>query len=296
MTVFLAILKVIGWLLLILLLLVLLLLLMVLFVPLRYRIRGTRTEDTQICAQITWLLHLVGFEIYFEENNLSMFFRILCFRRRLEKDSLDEVEEITDTDAAKELREAGYNDIVEMDENLRKLKEAAGNGRRDESFSGETKKESPKERLRRTLGKWLGRPIEKIKSIFAAIRGMLKNIKELTARIWGMVSDKGNQAAFKILLGELGYLLKKLKPKKMKVDAEFSTGSPDTTGQLLGVLSLIPAVYQKGWRIVPDFTAEEFYLKGTADARGRLFLYQVLGMGIRIIANKNCRRFLKQFT
>jgi hypothetical protein len=79
-------------------------------------------------------------------------------------------------------------------------------------------------------------------------------------------------------------------PRKSKLNGIFSTGSPDTTGQLFGFICCIPFMYQENWNITPDFEAENAYFRGEFHAKGRIYIFQIVGIMLRIIMDKNCRR------
>jgi hypothetical protein len=80
----------------------------------------------------------------------------------------------------------------------------------------------------------------------------------------------------------------------MHVQATFSTGSPDTTGEVLGVIAMFPMAYQNRWNIAPDFEADHFYVEGEAQLSGRIFIYQLAGIILRILKDRNCRRLFKK--
>lgn len=126
--------------------------------------------------------------------------------------------------------------------------------------------------------------------IISKIKGMIERIKEVYPKLKKMWTDEKNKAAVNHLKKEFVYLLKVILPKKSKIDAAFSTGSPDTTGQAFGVLACFPAAYQKNWKIIPDFTSDDFYIKGTIWRKGRIYGCQIVGMIFRIVFDKNCKR------
>ncbi len=127
-------------------------------------------------------------------------------------------------------------------------------------------------------------------SIISKIKGMIERIKEIYPKVKKMLTDEMNQEAVVHLKNEVLYLIKILLPKKSKVDAIFSTGSPDTTGQLFGVLAMFPVMYQKDWSLLPDFESDDAYFKGTFWGKGRVFGYQLLGIVLRILFDKKCMR------
>ena len=126
--------------------------------------------------------------------------------------------------------------------------------------------------------------------IISKIKGMIERIKEVWAKLKKILTDEKNKDAVTHLKNEIIYLIKVLLPKKSKIDAAFSTGSPDTTGQLFGVLACFPAMYQKSWKILPDFESDELYLKGTIWGKGRIYGCEIVGIILRIVFDKNCRR------
>lgn len=70
------ILKLIGIILLTILLLALFLLTIVLFVPVRYRAYAVKNEELYAKASASWMLHLLHFNLYFDENGLQTNFKI----------------------------------------------------------------------------------------------------------------------------------------------------------------------------------------------------------------------------
>lgn len=126
--------------------------------------------------------------------------------------------------------------------------------------------------------------------IISKIKGMIERIKEAYPKVKKILTDEKNKEAVAHLKDETIYLIKVLLPKKSKVDAVFSTGSPDTTGQLFGILACFPAMYQKNWKLIPDFESDDLYFKGTLWGKGRIYGYQIVGIILRIIFDKNCRR------
>lgn len=127
-------------------------------------------------------------------------------------------------------------------------------------------------------------------SIISKIKGMIERIKEVYPKLKKILTDEKNKEAVIHLKDEIIYLLKVLLPKKSKLDAAFSTGAPDTTGQLFGVLACFPSMYQKNWKLLPDFASDDMYFKGTFWGKGRIYGYQIVGIILRIIFDKNCRR------
>lgn len=154
----------------------------------------------------------------------------------------------------------------------------------DLSQTEEDTKEKIKEAVQKEIkGSSINRIILQIKDILKSIKRDFKKIKK-------MFADEKNQQAVQHLKKELFLFVKIFLPKKSKVNVQFSTGSPDTTGQLYGVMACFPIMYQESNQILPDFASDEPYWKGSFWGKGRIYGFQLLGILIRIILDKNCRR------
>ena len=128
------------------------------------------------------------------------------------------------------------------------------------------------------------------KGIVSKIKGMIERIKIAYPKIKKILSDEKNKEAVNHLKKELLYFFKILLPKKSKIDAVFSVGAPDKTGQIFGVLACMPAMHQKNCKVIPDFTSDDLYFKGTIWGKGRIYGYQIIGIILRIVFDKNCIR------
>ena len=267
MSIFLLILKLIGIVLLVLLGLITLLVLLVLFCPFTYRIYGSSHEKkTNVHIRVFWLFYLLGFCMDTGESGMQLFFRIFGIRKTMEKSyksgkSEDTIEQDLWEDTP----------VVKVMENEKK----PGSG--DENSDSETEKQKH--------SVW-----QKIQDEIHEIRSMFKNMKRTGKKVLALFNDEYCQTAFHTLWERLFAFLRSLKPKKMKLTLQYSTGSPDTTGELLGIIAMFPAAYQHGWNITPDFTADSFYAEVDFDFRGHLFGIQILSLAVHVILDKNCRR------
>ena len=66
------------------------------------------------------------------------------------------------------------------------------------------------------------------------------------------------------------------------------------TGQVLGILCMLPFLYKYEFHIYPDFESERIYISGTYDIRGKIRLIHLLAVVIRLLVNKQTRTFLKR--
>ncbi len=90
----------------------------------------------------------------------------------------------------------------------------------------------------------------------------------------------------------LQIFLFRIRPRQLRGQLGFGFADPATTGQVVGVLSLLPFVYQTDLHIAPDFETEETYISGNARIRGRLMLIHAVVLLLRLILQKNVRLFI----
>ena len=237
MSIVLFILQILGIILLVALAIVILVILLLLFTPLTYTVESDIHETQWVKAKASWLLHLVGVRVSYEDNLVYGVVRILWKKTTFSYDLTAPKEE------------------------------------------EEPQEEAPKKEKKKDESSF----IDKIKDFVAKIKAAYPRIKKI-------ITDDRNKKAVIHLKDELIYLVKILLPKKSRVRGAFSTGAPDTTGQLCGVIALFPIMYEKGWALRPDFTAESAYFEGDFWGKGRLYLFQIIGILLRIMFDKNCRR------
>lgn len=287
MSIFLFILKIIGILLLIILGIVLLIALLVLFCPLTYRIRGSYHDKAlDLHARAFWLIYLLGICADVSGNDIKLYLRILGIQKSFpNRDNTSDFEDTIRQDAKKIVQTA----ISDEGESSKKEIVKRGSGRETSANIHEEETESFSF-------------FQKIKTAFRkgirfvlTIAGILKNLGEHVHYITELISDEANQSAFKIIGEKLFQLLKILTPRKLELKLDYSTGSPDTTGQLLGILALFPMGYQNRWNITPDFTADENYAEADFDIRGHVYGIQIFKSVLGIVLDKNCQKLYNRY-
>ena len=305
MTVILFLLKLIGIILLGLLGIVLTLLVLLLFVPVRYQIKGFILDETTIELRLYWLLHLLVFSLSYEERKLVTEFRILGFRlfpREKKKSALDDtdfddIEETEDESVTQkpvqetpQLTVTEYSGELQTESQTEENREPQKESQTDEREGSQTgssednrkQKRQPKRKFHTFFSKWK-RFLEKI-----------KQIPDKVSAIHGVISDEGNHKVVSLVWEQIRYLLRHSKFRKLKTDLTFSAGDPALTGQILGVLCMIPVLYQYEVSVVPDFESEQWYLRGTFEIKGHARLVHVLRSGILLWKEKEVRRFVNR--
>ncbi len=299
MTIFLTILKIIGVILLSLLCLAVGLVLLLLFVPVRYEAEIVSAEKVSVKAKITWLLHFIRLHLNYQ-GELSMKLWILLFsvpfgKREKKKDDTENfasTEQAKTVEVPKRMENNIHAEATESTDSTETTEHPESTEYIENSESTEDHSESipPKKNAKRKKENWILR----IKRIFASILDKIKHIGKTIESTKAFLADSHNKAAFSHIKNEVFLLLKHICPKKLKMDMSYSTGSPDTTAQVFGILAMFPIGYQNRWKIYPDFEADSFYARGTIDLKGKIYIYQILFAALRLVLDKNCRRLFKK--
>lgn len=308
--IFLNILKIIGIVLVVLLCILLVLILLVLFYPVKYRILGTEVYDKEnksdIHIRLSWIFHLIGVNVDIDPE-LTAGLRILFVKKNLMKDSdtsndrsdnngdggscdsdscnsdsieAENIKNISETGikntdniavAEKSVSENEYTNAANAYSNNIETENNSSDNNDSFDSNDTSEEESDTER-----------EIKKEK------------IKRLTAKIKKILKDDSCKDALNKIKTELINLLKAIMPYKLYLKAEFSAGSPDKTGMVLGILAMFPICYRNKWKIRPDFEREEIYIDSEFDIKGHIFLYKILVIAIRVLVDKNCRKLYNE--
>lgn len=274
--VLLTILKIIGIVLLVILGIILFLLAVLLFVPVRYSVKGTVDNNITAEGKISWLCSIFRYDFTFQEQDLNGEVRIFGFRPKKK-------ERVSEEDKSEK------NPIKpEQDQEVDSHK-----GKQNRKSSDKNSQPSKKNIFVRMWDK-IKSFLKKIKNFFIGIQKRLTGFKEFVVKVKEIVTDTKNQYAVRRLWEELLYLLKHFGFRKIHTELTFALADPALTGQVLGVLCMMPFLYQYDFHIFPDFESESFYIRGSYDVKGRIQLIFLLVTAIRLLADKDIRSFLKK--
>ena len=329
MAVLLLILKIIGIILLILLGLILLILAVVLFVPVRYQVSGSIGEKTTVRIAVTWLWHAVSWRAAYEEEGFSSQLRIFGIARKEKKpddrepgedDREDDVEEPKERSAADDVHAVQRADGTSADGEKETAGISADGEQETDSHLMDGKKktdDTPADGQQKTdgtlddgpaaRGKRRGGPLhllrripERIQIFFSGLgrklRQLRSGIKEALKKIKDVrtfLTDGRHREALPLILAELKYLLTHFKFRRIRTDLTFSMGDPALTGQVLGGLCVLPFLYRYQVQVYPDFEAENTYITGTFDIKGRARGLHVAVSAVRLLGKKEFRIWLK---
>ena len=279
--IFLCILKWIGIIIAVLLGLLLLLCVSIVFVPIRYRIEGCYGEKKEYAFCVHWLLYLIS--VRKRRNSDKMWLCICGIPVKKLMDFGDEVSKPSEKETSeKEILEKGLSEKelsgkegYKKDKKKDKKKDQKDNRKK---IKKKTKKEKKKADKKTNKGKKLK---EKHFS-FSKISSIIKFIRE-----------KATKDVIKMLRGELFGVIKHILPLHIKGYIRFGFTDPAVTGIAVGIISLFPVAYQKGFQVLPDFEEQVFEAEGMG--KGRIRIFYLLRAGGRIYFNKKVRKLIKRY-
>lgn len=317
------ILKIAGVILAVILGIVVLLVCMVLFVPVRYEASG-KCDGTLLSVKgrirVTWFLRAIRLDVYYKEKRLKWRIRILWIRKigghikeenNHEKSGTVEMDEkeTKDAEAAEiskgkeeipearqEVEKKPENSEEESEKSMEKIPETES-GNKEAFEDMEKTQEYPEERERFSgkISEFLRRICEKIKERFQRILSFFQNMndrirrwKEKKDHILEFVKDEAHVGAFRKGKRELFKLLRRLRPRKLLLEARFGFSDPCTTGRILAGLSMLYPFMGESVRLMPDF--ENRVLKGHAEIKGRIYACYFLFLCWNLIWSRNIRK------
>ena len=243
LTVLLAILKVIGMILLVFLGLLVVVCAAVLFIPVRYSVSCICDGSVSLGFTASWCLRVVRLQkgMSEQEVQLSLFGWKIGKKKKRKKTK------------KKEKDESGPGAPGNLEDSDDLNSTAGHSGKREDT--GHQKTGKKKKTHKKSFS------FEGISSIISFIR------------------DDDNKQGIQKVKKELFFLFRYLKPSYVRGHVIFGTGDPCTTGWALGMISLIPAAYTEGVRIIPDFSEKE--LDAEIHAKGKVHLFYFLRMLFR---------------
>lgn len=297
MEVLLLILKIIGICLLVLLGIALFLILSIIFIPVRYRIRGKGEIPKPLEAEMifSWFFHIFHGRVRYGEEGIGFKVRLFGIplrlgskepktekrkkkkqRKQKGKKRSEETKTIIETEPLSKVENFGKTERSEKAENSEK----AGHSEKAEHFEEHRD-------IRR-------KKFDKIKRKLQSLKAKLIQLKEQLGDIKIILSEETNRNAVAALFREFKYFMKHYSPRKASGELQFGTEDPANTGQILGIASLFPFWHRYKISVTPDFSAESLYVKGELSMKGHIRSVHLLISGIRLIKNKDIRKLINQ--
>lgn len=292
MQIVLLILKIIGIMLLILLGLAVVLLLTVLFVPVRYKLSGYHLPDrgTALHGRVSWLMSVLRADFGYEGEG---YLRIRVFGI-LWKGPGSKKEPPSGAEKAADRPKAAPEPVSEPKPTPEPVPvpKPAPEPSQGAAYSAEGPEQpaSGQNALRR---RWeqLRRLPEKFRQWKRSIRNFLQSFrekKERLNRLLDFLRLPEVKETFRLCLRQIKGLLKHIGPRKIYLKGRFGFDDPALTGQVTGILSMLPVVYREGISLTPDFT--EACLEGEFSVQGRVRAASLLALALKIWFDENFRK------
>lgn len=309
LTILFKILSILGILLLILLGIALVVILLVLFFPVCYKMSGKKNaEGMQFAAKIKWLFGLVRVSYSYPVPG-KLLAKVLFFtvydssaekknsapgedtHTAPNKDITEAAQETSRTSEPSDASESSDTSVtsgqtlLSDDTDMVKTKLTADTtDSTDAESSAEENTPGPQQETSGKLAGFFEKIRYTIRKICDKIKYILKNIS-FYRELWNDPDTKGLlQHAGK----RIGHILKRLRPRKLEVNARVGTGSPDTTGYLYGIYGMILPKLGKGVCVTPDF--EQAILEGEFKASGHFTIACVLFHSARLLLDKRLQQ------
>ena len=282
LTILFKILSILGILLLILLGIALVVILLVLFFPVCYKMSGKKNaEEMQFAAKIKWLFGLVRVSYSYPVPG-KLLAKVLFFT------VYDSSAEKKNSAPGEDTHTAPNKDITTLlsdDTDMAKTDtatdtEASANAK----TSVEENTPGPQQETSGKLAGFFEKIRYTIRKICDKIKYILKNIS-FYRELW---NDPDTKGLLQHAGSRIGHILKRLRPRKLEVNARVGTGSPDTTGYLYGIYGMILPKLGKGVCITPDF--EQAILEGDFKASGHFTIACVLFHSARLLMDKRLQQ------
>lgn len=316
MSILLTILKILGIILLVIIGVVLILLFIALFLPVRYRIHGDYEEDYHLEVKAGWLCRFVYFHFQMDNKEKIGILRILGIpiyqfppdeekeqkkrekeskkRERKENRSAKRQREQTPVSLLEEREPSISRTLTEEDKQQTNLADKPMQEKIPEEEHTEETLQNKKQKVKKPS------VFQHMKQFFVRIRKRLQRLPERLKTVFSKIDDikmlwldENNKTSTALILKEVKYLLLHYGPTKIHAKVEFSAGDPANTGKVLGVLSLIPFLYQKDVHITPDFVSEKLYVQGYLNAKGHIRVLHLIRTLLHCYKDKNLMTWIK---
>lgn len=271
-----SILKGIGVAILVLFLIILALLLIILFVPICYYTEVKfQNKKPLVYLKVKWLL-FIKFVLNYNEDGLIMNLKVF-FYDFLNKKNKD----LTETDM--DLSNHEINNVHEI------LEKSESDSER--TFSNEIHDADVKQNNESKEGKFnFYHPSEIYQIVVNKIIDFFDNIDKKLSDMIKVISSDENRELVIFLLKQIKDLLKLIAPKKYKIYLKIGFEDPSLTGQALGAYSVINSILRLNFVMDTDFDNEVLELY--AFAKGRLIIFNLLIIAIKVYFNKTLRKII----
>lgn len=281
----LGLLKLIGVILLVVLIFLLVTAGIVLFVPIRYGGTGRITENKkEVSAKVTWLLKALYCRVDYtfpQKPVISVRVFGMDIMKLLGKRRAKE----TEAEKCEKAQDAGITDgpeTVQRTETAIRPKETR-EVRIEPDGKPDTDDKLQKQQPQTKKGIEAGEKVplkEKIRTIIDKVRNIIYNIKYYI----NILQEEDTKQLIVNAKEAIVKILKSIRPREFKLKGEFGFATPDTTGKVYGIYSMVMPMLGEHVVLVPDFEAQ--VLRGEAVFKGRITIFVIVVNVLRILFDK----------
>lgn len=303
----LTVLKIIGIVILVLLGLILFLLLLILFVPVRYRGNGSYQNGTFMTTlRGSWLLHIVSvMGSYQNGQELHLVFRIFgipffdSFRNKKVKSTKTKGKPLGEIQAASSDEDNGEYLVSEEIFHEEEFHESNPEYEQFEDDWGDdtdaaaeriVKKPNIIQKIKEYFTKFVNF-FKKIKFTFDKVCDTMVRIKKNIKYYLELLQRDSTKQALSVCWGQLGRIVKKVAPRKFKVNLHLGFEDPAVMGQVLAVWGMLYPLHLGAVDIQPEF--EQVVLEGDFSFRGKVSVVVFVRAGCVLFFNKDLKRLIK---
>lgn len=162
----------------------------------------------------------------------------------------------------------------------------------------ETEEKIPLKDRIRLLWEFLKKIISQIRNLFQNIQYTIQNICDKIKSVLENIqyyrevieSDIFRQS-FGLCKGELAYLLKKLKPDKLKADFIVGMDDPAATAEILAIYGMLYPMIGSDVNVAGDF--ENKRIEGLFVVKGHMNVYTFLKIAVKLYFNKDIKKLIR---
>lgn len=275
--------------------LLLLAVVLLLFVPVRYRAEGSKTDqEAALRVKASWLFHLVTFRYVLHGEKRSSL-RILGIpisvlgKKNTDAGKTDAETKETSLETPSERM---TEDIPKEQAEENTVKESTEPEAKEQEDAAPPDKNQPEEKkglFDRLKGK-IEKCIYTIRSACDKIKNIVKNISYYKE----VLTAEENRRLYERLLVRLKKVLKSIFPRRLRVQLLAGTGAPDTTGYLCALYGMLLPFCGKKRKIRFEADFEKKRIEGSFFLKGRLILFPLAVQACGIFFDRQLRTFLKQ--
>lgn len=274
LAVFLCVLKWIGIIISVIIALILFVLCIVLFCPIRYKIALSYDENLKLSGNVRFLFPLIFLHFSYEKKPqvIARIFGIPIYRYK--DASIDDSKKDAKSKKKKSsINESNDSNEKSSSENTTKTEQAKAKDTLDSKNNDVTSKaNTPK--AKESMGDKFKNSKEKIQSFYTLITSTeLSNAKNL-------------------LLKEIIYLLKHLKPQYLDAYITIGFEDPSFTGYCMAFYGILYPVWGNVLRINPIFETDTFIISGYCNAKGKILVFPFIKSLIKLYLSKDIRYIL----